>query len=134
MATSLTLSVLEISFFLFGAIALGITIHLFIANRRDRKTKTDESGLNSLPDDECALKYLNEIGMRDNEISVLQEQILKSKENVKIFSAELDELHRQNNRFELAKEQLEKKIMDMDKKNNLHRVVTLQKMGIAAGG
>jgi chromosome segregation ATPase len=115
MATHLTLSMIEFILLLLGAILLGITINIFIANRKDRKAKTDEGEINSLPDDEMKLKYLNDIEVRDKEISTLQQQLRETEENANILSKETEELRQHNNKFESIIEKLEKKIEDMEK-------------------
>lgn len=134
METSLTLSMLEIAFFLSGAMVLGITIRLFVTNRSSGKTTTGKKVMHDPANNEWKQKYTNDINKRDNEISALREQILKSGENIRTLSTELNELRQQHKGFEAVKEQLEKKIWDLNKKNNLHRIVMPEKKGIVARG
>ena len=75
MAASLTLSVVEIIVLLFGAIILGITIHFFIASRKNFKTPTEDYNKNSLAKDEWKRKYFNDMEVRDKEISELKSRL-----------------------------------------------------------
>jgi chromosome segregation ATPase len=107
-ATSLILSVPEIILLLFGAIILGITIHFFITSRRSLKATTREMEKGSLAQNEWKLRYLNDIELRDKEISSLKQQLQEAEENVHIYSIEAEEMRRQNNELEAKITQLQK--------------------------
>lgn len=114
MATSLTLSMLEIILLLFGAIILGITIHFFITSRKSLKASAEEMGQNALAKDEWKLKYLNDMELRDGEIITLKQQLQEAEENVNIYSIEAEELRQQNSKFEEIIDKLERKVEMME--------------------
>jgi chromosome segregation ATPase len=95
-AASLVLSVPEVILLLFGAVILGITIHFFITSRRSLKATTQEMGKGSLAKNEWKLRYLNDIELRDKEISSLKLQLSEAEENANIYSIEADEMRKQN--------------------------------------
>jgi hypothetical protein len=107
-AASLVLSVPEIILLLFGAIILGITFHFFITSRRSLKATTREMDKSSLAQNEWKLRYLNDIELRDKEISSLKQQLLEADENVNIYSIEADEMRRQNTKLESEISHLQK--------------------------
>jgi len=81
LATTLTLSILEIILLFFGAIILGITIHFTIASRRNlRSAMTDKDEVNKQRD-EWKLRYFNDIESKDRELAALKEM---RKENKKL--------------------------------------------------
>jgi chromosome segregation ATPase len=99
-AASLVLSVPEVILLLFGAIILGITIHFFITSRRSLRATTREMEKGSLAKNEWKLRYLNDIELREKEISSLKQQLQDAEENVSIYSIEADEMRRQNSKLE----------------------------------
>ncbi|MEO5563942.1 MAG: hypothetical protein ABIR18_10920, partial [Chitinophagaceae bacterium] len=99
-AASLLLSVPEIVLLLFGAIILGITIHFFITSRRSLRATTLEMGKGSLVKNEWKLRYLNDMELRDKEISTLKQQLQEAEENVNIYSIEAEEMRRMNTKLE----------------------------------
>lgn len=114
MATSLTLSMLEIILLLFGAIILGITIHFFITSRKSLKASAEDMGKNAIAKDEWKLRYLNDMELREKEITTLQQQLQEAEENVNIFSIEAEELRQQNSKFEEIIDKLERKVEMME--------------------
>jgi chromosome segregation ATPase len=99
-AASLILSVPEVILLLFGAIILGITIHFFITSRRSLKATTREMTKGSLDKNEWKLRYLNDIELRDKEITSLKTQLQEAEENVSIYSIEAEEMRHLNNKLE----------------------------------
>lgn len=98
-AASLLLSVPEVILLLFGAIILGITIHFFITSRKSLRATTRElqkssSGKNDK--NEWKLRYLNDMELREKEITTLKQQLSEAEENVHIYSIEADEMRKQN--------------------------------------
>ncbi|MBL7756377.1 MAG: hypothetical protein JNL59_03255, partial [Chitinophagaceae bacterium] len=81
MAATLTLSILEIVLLLFGAIILGITIHFFIASRKNLKAATEEMDRTSFARDEWKLRYFNDMETRDKEMTELKLQVQEAEEN-----------------------------------------------------
>jgi DNA repair exonuclease SbcCD ATPase subunit len=114
MAESLTLSILDISLLALVAIILGATIHFFITSRRNLKANSEEMRKSNLVKNEWKLKYLNDMELRDKEISVLKQQIQEAEENANIFSIEAEELRLQNDKFEEVIIKLEKKVEEME--------------------
>ena len=106
---------LEIVLLLFGAVVLGITIHFFVTSRKSLKATTREMGKNTLVKNEWKLKYLNDIELKDKEISTLKQQLQEAEENSNIFSIEAEELRLQNNKFEEIIDKLEKKVEDFER-------------------
>ncbi len=112
-AASLLLTVPEVILLLFGAIILGISIHFFITSRKSLRAETRElekssSGKNDK--NEWKLRYLNDMELRDKEITTLKTQLQESEENVNIYSIEADEMRRMNTKLEAEIQQLEKEI------------------------
>src|SRR5258705_13108316 len=92
LATTLTLSILEIILLFFGAIILGITIHFTIASRRNlRSAMTDKDEVNKQRD-EWKLRYFNDIESKDRELATLKEQLTEAEENSNIYSIEAEEM------------------------------------------
>lgn len=114
MAESLTLSILDISLLALVAIILGATIHFFITSRRNLKANSEEMRKSNLVKNEWKLKYLNDMELRDKEISALKQQIQEAEENANIFSIEAEELRLQNDKFEEVIVKLEKKVEEME--------------------
>ena len=131
MTSSLTLSLPEISLFLSAAIVLGVTIRLFIGMRRNMKTT---ASAHNLADNEWQTKYMSDIQKRDKEIASLKEKVRQSGDHVKILSTKAEELHWQHRRFEAIKEQLDKKLKDLDRKNKLHLMTMQEKKRLVASG
>lgn len=107
MAASLLLSIPEVILLLFGAIILGITIHFFITSRRSLNASARDMQKPSFAKDEWKLRYLNDMELRDKEVSKLKEEIkgLKDKlndaeENVNIYTIEAEEMRIRNNHLE----------------------------------
>ena len=96
MAATLTLSILEIVLLLFGAIILGITIHFFIASRRNLRAATEEMEKTSFARDEWKLRYFNDMENRDRELAKLKEDLQEAEENSRIYNMELDELRKEH--------------------------------------
>lgn len=132
MTNSLTLSLPEIILFFSAAIVLGITIRLFIGMRSNMKKEAKE--MESLKNEEWKEKYFADIKIRDKKIATLKEQVKQSGEKAKAFSTKAEELHWQHERFEAIKEQLEKRISDLDKKNKMQLITVQEKRGLVARG
>lgn len=103
MASTLTLSILEIILLFFGAIILGITIHFTIASRRSLKGSMGEKDEISKSIDEWKSRYFNDVELRDKELFLLKEQLAKlnrelseAEENVNIYTIEAEEMRREN--------------------------------------
>ncbi|MFN4314765.1 MAG: hypothetical protein ACK4E0_10755 [Chitinophagaceae bacterium] len=96
MAATLNLSILEIVLLLFGAIILGITIHFFIASRRNLRATTEEMEKSSFARDEWKLRYFNDMEARDKELSQLKAALQESEENSRIYNMELDEVRKES--------------------------------------
>ncbi|RYY56517.1 MAG: hypothetical protein EOO09_06120 [Chitinophagaceae bacterium] len=77
MTDTLTLSIIEIVLLLFGAIILGITVHFFIASRRNLNAQSNDLRQKNKQRDEWKIRYLNDIEQRDRDISDLREQVTK---------------------------------------------------------
>jgi DNA repair exonuclease SbcCD ATPase subunit len=100
-AASLILSVPEVILLLFGAVILGITIHFFITSRKSLKATTREmTEKKSFARDEWKLRYLNDMELREKEITALRHQLLEAEENVTIYSIEAEEVRLQNHKLE----------------------------------
>jgi len=107
-ASTLTLSVLEIVLLLFGAIILGVTIHFFIASNKSLKAATNELKKDSQVQDEWKLRYFNDMELRDKEITSIKQKLLEAEENVNIYSTEAEEMNRQNRKLEAEIANLQK--------------------------
>lgn len=92
----LSLSILEISILLLGAVILGITIHFFISSRKSLKTTSVESQSLAKTLGEWKLKYFNEIESRDKELVELKEKLSEAESNTNIYTIEAEEMRRQN--------------------------------------
>jgi len=134
LAIRLTLSMLEISLFLSAAMVLGITIHFYIISLRSSKTPSRKMKKIKKAEEEWKLKYLNDIELRFQEITNLKQQINEAKENANIFSIEVEELRQQHKQFRAARERLEKKLSDMDKRTNLRRMIMGEEIGALMKG
>lgn len=133
MTSSLTLSLPEIALFLSAAIVLGITLRLFIGTQNTMKAAT----VANKPDtdnSEWKTKYMSDMQKRDKELAILKEKLKQSGNHVKTLSTKAEELRWQHKRFETIKEQLEKELSDLDKKNKLRPVVIPEKKGLVANG
>jgi chromosome segregation ATPase len=99
LATTLTLSILEIILLFFGAIILGITIHFTITSRRSlRSAMNDKDEVNKLRD-EWKLRYFNDIETKDKEMAALKEQLSEAEENCNIYSIEAEEMRKENKKL-----------------------------------
>jgi chromosome segregation ATPase len=99
LATTLTLSILEIILLFFGAIILGITIHFTITSRRSlRSSMNDKDEVNKLRD-EWKLRYFNDIETKDKEMAALKEQLSEAEENSNIYSIEAEEMRKENKKL-----------------------------------
>jgi hypothetical protein len=117
-AASLLLTVPEVILLLFGAIILGISIHFFITSRKSLREETRElekSGPGKSDKNEWKLRYLNDMELRDKEITTLKTQLQESEENVNIYSIEADEMRRQNIKLEAEIKLLQKEIDRLQK-------------------
>lgn len=117
-AASLLLTVPEVILLLFGAIILGISIHFFITSRKSLRAETRElekSSSGKSDKNEWKLRYLNDMELREKEISTLKTQLQEAEENVNIYSIEADEMRRMNNKLEAEIQQLEKEIDRLQK-------------------
>lgn len=110
MASTLTLSVLEIVLLFFGAVILGITIHFFITSRKGLKAATAEAGETNSSKNEWKWKYLNDMESLDKELALLKQQLQDAEENVNIYSIEAEEMRLQNKRLEKEIESLQKMV------------------------
>jgi chromosome segregation ATPase len=133
LATVITLSFLEMFFFLSGAVVLGITIHMFIGNLKSQRQETTISSVNGLTDKEWEMKYMQDLKMREEELNALEIQLRESEEKVKNFSTGVYELRWEQNRFESVKKNLEKRIKDLENKNDLHHIIMPEKRSKVAG-
>lgn len=109
-AVTLTLSVLEIVLLLFGAIVLGITIHFFIASNKSLRAARKELERTNPVQDEWKLRYFNDIEAKDSEISTLRQQLAEAEENARIYSSEVQEIHKQKRALEAEMAQLQKSL------------------------
>lgn len=125
-AATLILSVPEIILLLFGAIILGITIHFFITSRRHLKATTREmSEKKNFARDEWKMRYLNDMELREKEITTLKQQLLEAEENVNIYSIEAEEMRLQNHKLETEVARLKKeKEAEKEKAKEQETVVT----------
>jgi DNA repair exonuclease SbcCD ATPase subunit len=118
LAASLILTVPEVILLLFGAIILGITIHFFITSRRSLKATTRElekGEKGSLVKNEWKLRYLNDMELRDKEITSLKSQLQEAEENANIYSIEAEEMRRQNSKLESEFSKLESEVTRLQK-------------------
>jgi FtsZ-binding cell division protein ZapB len=111
LAASLTLSVLEIVLLLFGAIILGVTIHFFIASNKNLKATAAEMEKPNLAQDEWKLRYFNDIETRDKEMLAIRDKLVEAEENVKIYSIEAQEMHRQKRALETEMAGMQKTVL-----------------------
>lgn len=111
LGASLTLSVVEIILLLFGAIILGVTIHFFIASNKSLKARASELEKPNLAHDEWKLRYFNDMEMREKEMAAIRERLEEAEENVKIFSMEAKELHRQKRLLEAELAEMQKAVV-----------------------
>src|SRR5690242_18742143 len=112
-AASLLLTVPEVILLLFGAIILGISIHFFITSRKSLRAETRElekSSSGKSDKNEWKLRYLNDMELRDKEITTLKTQLQESEENVNIYSIEAEEMRRMNTKLEAEIQRLQKEI------------------------
>ena len=108
LATTLTLSVLEIILLFFGAIILGITIHFTIASRRNlRSAMTDKDEVNKQRD-EWKLRYFNDIELKDKELFAVKEQLSEAEENTNIYSIEAEEMRKENKKLQAEMDNMQK--------------------------
>jgi chromosome segregation ATPase len=100
-AASLILSVPEVILLLFGAVILGITIHFFITSRKSLRATTREmTEKKNFARDEWKLRYLNDMELREKEITTLKQQLLEAEENVNIYTIEVEEMRLQNHKLQ----------------------------------
>lgn len=120
LATTLTLSVLEIILLFFGAIILGITIHFTITSRRNlRSAMNDKDDVNKQRD-EWKLRYFNDIETKDKELSLIKEQLSEAEENTNIYSIEAEEMRKENKK--LLDEMKENRKM-LEEMSNMPKVI-----------
>ena len=119
----LTLSIIEITVLMLGAIVLGITIHFFITSRRSLKNSTSgESNKISKNLEEWKLKYFNDVEIRDKELATLRERFEESEENSNINSIEADEMRQQNKRLKTEIETLRKTLPASEKPDYIQQL------------
>jgi DNA repair exonuclease SbcCD ATPase subunit len=119
----LTLSIIEITVLMLGAIFLGITIHFFITSRRSLKSSTSgESNKISKSLEEWKLKYFNDVEIRDKELATLRERLEDSEENSNINSIEADEMRQQNKRLKSEIETLRKTLPASEKPDYIQQL------------
>ena len=107
LATTLTLSILEIILLFFGAIILGITIHFTITSRRNLRSAMNDTDDVNKQRDEWKLRYFNDIEIKEKELATLKEQLSDAEENSNIYSIEAEEMRKEN-----------KKLLDEMKENS----------------
>lgn len=112
LATTLTLSILEIILLFFGALILGVTIHFFLTSRKTLRSATVEAEATRAKND-WKRKYLNDLEILDKELAnakqqlqVSADQLREAEENANIYSIEAEEMRIQNKRLEKEIEQL----------------------------
>lgn len=125
MSTNLTLSLVEISLFLASAVILGITFRHFKADRK-KPTKV-------LPK-QTTTATESLVVIHDAEIVALQDQLRLSTEKINMLTIESEELRWRHRSFEALKEDLEKKIGELSKKDNLRHLTIQDTHRIAANG
>ena len=113
MDINLNLSILQMALFFSGAMILGITIRSYFAGRRKVKPARMENEVADPENEAWEIKYLNDMAVRDNDLSSLHQQLRKAKENLKVYSVRVEELREKNSRFEPVIENLEKRVKDM---------------------
>ena len=119
----LTLSIIEITVLMLGAIVLGITIHFFITSRRSLKNSTSgESNKISKSLEEWKLKYFNDVEIRDKELATLRGRLEESEENSNINSIEADEMRQQNKRLKTEIETLRKTLPASEKPDYIQQL------------
>jgi DNA repair exonuclease SbcCD ATPase subunit len=119
----LTLSIIEITVLMLGAIVLGITIHFFITSRRSLKNSTSgESNKIGKSLEEWKLKYFNDVEIRDKELTTLRERLEESEENSNINSIEADEMRQQNKRLKTEIETLRKTLPVSEKPDYIQQL------------
>ena len=119
----LTLSIIEITVLMLGAIVLGITIHFFITSRRSLKNSTSgESNKIGKSLEEWKLKYFNDVEIRDKELTTLRERLEESEENSNINSIEADEMRQQNKRLKTEIETLRKTLPASEKPDYIQQL------------
>lgn len=115
-AANLILSVPELILLLFGAIILGITIHFFITSRKSLKATAKElSKEKGLAADEWKMRYLNDMEMREkdlsdlkNQVNLLKQRAEEAEENANIYAIEADEMRKDNQKLRADLESLPK--------------------------
>jgi len=112
LATTLTLSILEIILLFFGALILGVTIHFFLTSRKTLRSATVEAEATRAKND-WKRKYLNDLEVLEKELANAKQQLQASadqlreaEENANIYSIEAEEMRIQNKRLEKEIEQL----------------------------
>jgi hypothetical protein len=110
LATTLTLSILEIILLFFGAIILGITIHFTITSRRNLRSDMHDKDEVNKQRDEWKLRYFNDIEIKDKEMASLKEQLSDAEENSNIYSIEAEEMRKENKKL-------------LDEMNNMPKIV-----------
>jgi len=134
MTNNFNLSLPELILFLSAAIVLGITIRLFLSMRKDLKINTPVHQLTNQEREELEKKLSSDLIIRDKQISSLKEKLKTSGEKVKMMVTKTEELNWQQKRFESIKDQLEKKITDLDKRKMVTHIATSEKRGLIARG
>ena len=114
MTSTLSLTIIEIVLLLFGAIILGITIHFFLASRRNLNAATRELDEKGKVRDEWKLRYFNDMEERDKEINEWKArfkerdgQAREAEENAELYINEADEVRKNNKQLKFELEQLQ---------------------------
>ena len=114
MTDTLTLSIIEIVLLLFGAIILGITIHFFMASRRNLNATSRELTQKNKQRDEWKLRYFNDTEVKDKELTELRgklkaaaDNLKEAEENVEIYINEASEVRKSNKQLKLELQQLQ---------------------------
>ena len=106
MTDTLTLSIIEIVLLLFGAIILGVTLHFFIASRRNLNAQAKDLKQRNKQRDEWKLRYFNDIEKKDKEIGDIREKLKEAEENAEIYSNEAIEVRSTYKQLKLEMQQL----------------------------
>jgi len=102
--------------------------------RKDLKIHTPAQQLTDQEKEELEKKLSSDIIIRDKQISSLKEKLKNSGEKAKMLATKTEELSWQQKRFESIKDQLEKKISDLDMRNKVTLIAPPEKRGLIARG
>ncbi|RYY61591.1 MAG: hypothetical protein EOO05_05865 [Chitinophagaceae bacterium] len=105
MTETLTLSIIEIVLLLFGAIILGITVHFFIASRRNLNATANDLKQRDQARDEWKVRYFNDIEKKDKELNDLRDELKEAQENTEIYVNEAAEVRSSYKQLKLELQQ-----------------------------